>query len=95
MIDLIAIITQPLIIVMAAVALLAGLIILQARRLRSVAKDPDLARLLMSIEGSEVLTLHKQALDRAKGETTDSLASARKILRSQAERSKRSRQRKS
>lgn len=95
MIDLLAIVTQPAVIAVAAVVLFTGLIILQARRLRSAAKDPDTARLLVSLEGQEVLTMHKEALNRAKGETSEGLASARRILRRHAEESKRSEQRKS
>ncbi len=90
MIDLQAFVTQPLVILAAALALFIGRTVLHARHLKSLAKDPELAKLVYPAEGRDVLGMHKESLNYAKGQTTENLASARTILQDY----KRSKQRK-
>ncbi len=79
---LVSFLTQPLVILIAALALLAGRTILHARRLKSVAREPDLAGLLNQGEDQNHLDLHRDYLNEAKAAPAENLTSARRLLKS-------------
>ena len=92
--DLLAFVSQPLIIVLAALAFFILRTVLHARRLKSAAKDPELAKLMFPEAGRDVLRMHKESLNHAKGETAGNIASARRLLHNYAAVFKRSKQQK-
>ncbi len=77
---MLAIVTQPLVVLSAAIALLVGRVILHARRLKTAAKDPNLAKVMAAGQGQNLLKTHEESLNRAKAESTDTLAQARRTL---------------
>lgn len=92
--NLLAFVTQPLIVLFVALALLIGRTILHARRLKTAVKDPDLAQLMSLGEGKDALSLHRDSLNSAKGEPAANLAEARKTMRNYSQDFKRSKQKK-
>jgi len=78
----------------AAIALFIGRTILHARRLKTAAKDPALARVMAAGQGQNLLKTHKESLNRAKTETTENLAQARRTLHDYTRDFKRSKQKK-
>ncbi len=79
---IVTLLTQPIVILLVALALLAARIIFHARRLRSVASDPELAKLLSQGKDENLLNLHRTSLNEAKGIPAESLTSGRRLLRS-------------
>lgn len=86
--------TQPLVVLSAAIALFIARTVLHARRLKTAAKDPDLAKVMMAGQSPNLLKSHEESLNQAKGETVDSLADARRTLRSYTRDIKRPKQKK-
>ncbi len=94
MIDLLAFATQPLSVIIIAIALFIGRTILHARRLKTAAKDPDLAKILMAGQSPNLLKSHEESLNHAKSETAETLADARRTLHNYTRDFKRSKQEK-
>jgi len=78
----------------AAIALFIGRTILHAKRLKTVAKDPDLAKIMMAAQSPTLLKSHEESLNHAKTETTENLAQARRSLHDYTRDFKRSKQKK-
>ncbi len=94
MVDLLAIATQPLVALLAAVALLIGRTILHAKRLKTAARDPDLAKIMMAGQSPTLLKSHEESLKQAKTATSENLAQAQRILRNYTKDFKRLKQKK-
>lgn len=92
--DLVSIATQPLVVLSAAIALFIGRTILHARRLKAAAKDPELAKIMTLGQGQRLLKTHEESLNRARAETTENLAQARRTLHGYTRDFKRSKQKK-
>ncbi len=95
MVDLLAIVTQPLVVLSVAVALFIGRTVLHAKRLKTAAKDPDLAKIMMAGQSSALLKSHEESLNQAKTATTENLAQAQRVLHNYDHYFKRSKQKKS
>ena len=93
--DLLAIVSQPLVVLLAAFALFAGRTILHARRLKTATKDPDLAKIMMAGQSPNILRSHEASLSQAKSETVTTLADARRTLHKHTRDFKRPKQKKS
>lgn len=91
---MLAIATQPLVVLSAAIALFVGRAILHARRLKTAAKDPELAKIMTLGQGQSLLKVHENSLSQAKSETAGNLAHARGTLHDYNRDMKRSKQKK-
>jgi hypothetical protein len=94
-VDLIPIVTQPLVVLSAAIALFLGRTLLHARRLKTAARDPDLARIMTAGQSENLLKTHEKSLNHAKSETRENLTQAQRILHEYSRDFKRSKSKKS
>ena len=92
---MLAFVTQPLVVLIAAIAFFIGRTILHARNLKAAAKDPELAKVITAGHGQNLLKAHEESLKQARTQTKESLAQARSAMNVYTRDFKRSKQKKS
>jgi len=78
---ILAILTQPWVIVLIAIGVFVGRVVMLARRLRSAARHPTLADLRALEDAKKSLDDHHKSIDSARATLTENLGGARDTLR--------------
>ncbi len=76
-----ALLTQPLVILLVAVGVFTGRVVILARRLRSASRSPMLADTRALEEAQKALDSHRASLQAARDTVTENLGGARDTLR--------------